>query len=64
VVLTRDLEVTTLVDLINALDLDIDLDASTAEAPWRTKVDGLIQQARSQSQPILTVKLRDILAGG
>lgn len=61
VVLARDLDVTTLADLITALDLDIDLDASTAEAPWRAKVDGLIQQARSQSQPILTVKLRDIL---
>nr|CAM74173.1 hypothetical protein MGR_0281 [Magnetospirillum gryphiswaldense MSR-1] len=64
VVLTRDLDVTTLADLINALDLDLDLDASTALAPWRATVDGLIQQVQSQSRAILTVKLRDILAGG
>ncbi|MBR9973110.1 YihY family inner membrane protein [Magnetospirillum sulfuroxidans] len=61
VVLARDLETTTLADLVAALDLELGLEPSSANAPWRTKAETLINQATQQSRTELSVKLRDLV---
>lgn len=61
VVLARDLETATLADLVAALDLELDIEASPDDTPWRTKAEVLVTQARQQSRAIMAVKIRDIV---
>lgn len=61
-VLARDLTVTTLDDLLHAMDQDLALDKTIAtRSAWRPEVEGRIKSARESSLNALSTPLADML---
>lgn len=60
-VLARDLSYTTLADLVAALDLELDIEPTPLDSPWRRRAAALVGKARDDGRAAMGESLRDIL---